>query len=397
MRPSGTNPSTSRPIFPGIIIVIAILAISPVVAFDGQTVWMTTERAPIIEDSSRHAEHPRAVSDGNGGVVVVWQHDFTGGVRIQRLDHTGAQQWISTGVVLSSTGYQPQVAIHPNGGVVVAWHETEVTKTGIYVQRVTAGGSPAWTPGGVQIATTARMPAVCATSTVGTFVSWIDLANDARIGNINDAGQPTAPGVNGISLGANGVSAFRMGLVQAGLGSVIAVWQDNSSPSRILAQKVGPGLPWGGTPRVVGAPANRHNQIPVADRDGVGGAVVAWQSLPWSGATGGIQFRTQRIDGDGTTQWGPGGIVLVDSDVVGGEYSQWTLNHTLGRFPPYGFCPDQPRRLHPANRSVGLGGLGRQWHPYGPDRGRSRAFGTSGHRSCRWRARRFPGGIQLRP
>jgi hypothetical protein len=211
---------------------------------------------------------------------------------------------------------------------VVAWHETEVTKTGIYVQRVTAGGSPAWTPGGVQIATTARMPAVCATSTVGTFVSWIDLANDARIGNINDAGQPTAPGVNGISLGANGVSAFRMGLVQAGLGSVIAVWQDNSSPSRILAQKVGPGLPWGGTPRVVGAPANRHNQIPVADRDGVGGAVVAWQSLPWSGATGGIQFRTQRIDGDGTTQWGPGGIVLVDSDVVGGEYSQWTLNHT---------------------------------------------------------------------
>jgi len=328
MRPNTTRSSSNRPNLAKIAIGFAILAISPVLAFDGQTVWMTTERAPVVESTSTHADHPRSVSDGNGGVVVVWQHQYGGGIRIQRLDHTGTQQWISTGVVLSNTGFSPQIAIHPGGGVVVAWYETEATKTGIYVQRVTAGGSPSWTGGGVQIATTARIPAVRATSSAGTFVAWVDGSTDARIGNINDSGQPTSPGVNGISLGAYAATPFPMGLVEAGLGSVIAVWQDNSPNARILAQKVGPGLPWGGAPRVVGAPTNRHNQIPVADRDGLGGAVVAWQSLPRTGASGGIQFRTQRIDDGGTTQWTPGGIVLVDSDVVGGDYSLWTLNHS---------------------------------------------------------------------
>jgi hypothetical protein len=314
-----------RPNLRIVAIGVAILAVTPLLAFDGQTVWMTTERAPVVESMSTHADHPQSVSDRDGGVVVVWQHQYAGGIRIQRLDHTGTQQWISTGVVLSNTGFSPQIAIHPAGGVVVAWYETEATKTGIYVQRVTAEGSPSWTPGGVQISTTEDIPAVCATASAGTFVAWISPSNDPRIGNINDSGQPTAPGVNGVSLGGDAATPFPMRLVQAGLGSVIAVWQDNSLNGRILAQKVGPGLPWGVTPRVVGATANRHNQVPVADKDGTGGAVVAWQSLPRTGASGGVQVRTQRIDDSGTTQWTPEGIVLVDSDVVGGEYSQWTL------------------------------------------------------------------------
>jgi hypothetical protein len=325
MRPDITKKRRNRLTLGVIVLGTTLMAISLVAATDGYSVWSTTERAPVVVDPSTYAQHPQSVSDGNGGVVVAWQRQYGGGIRVQRLDHTGTQQWIASGVVLSTTGFSPRITAHPGGGFVVAWYETEATKTGIYVQRVSAAGSPMWTAGGVQISTIADVPAVRATSTAGTFVGWITSSNDARIGNINDAGQPTAPGVNGISLGGNAATPFDLQLVTAGGGSVIAVWQDNSLNSRILAQKVGPGLPWGSIPHTVAVVTNRHNQIPVAAADGLGGAVVAWQCLPRAG--GGIQYRTQRIDGNGTTQWTAGGIVLVDSDVVGGEYTSWLQNN----------------------------------------------------------------------
>ena len=76
MRPAGTRMSTIHPILSRFVIGVAILAIPVAFAFDGQTVWMTTERAPVIEDASAHAEHPRSVSDGNGGVdkTVKWDN-----------------------------------------------------------------------------------------------------------------------------------------------------------------------------------------------------------------------------------------------------------------------------------------------------------------------------------
>jgi hypothetical protein len=132
--------------------------------------------------------------------------------------------------------------------------------------------------------------------------------------------------VDGVSLGANALYSFDIELVPAGLNSVIAVWSDESSPPRIVAQKVGPGFPWGATPTVVGAPTGRANGHVAADRDGVGGAIVAWRTSPWT-ATG-FQIRAQRIDANGSPQWASDGEVLVDSTVVGGDYSFWAVPYT---------------------------------------------------------------------
>jgi len=342
-------------------------------AVDGHTVWNTVERAPIIEDAYAHAEHARAVSDGNGGVVVVWQHQFAGGIRIQRLSHAGVQQWVVTGRELSTTGYAPEIAVHPDGGFVVAWYESGASKTGIYAQRVNSAGVPSWTPGGAKIATTATRPVICATSSAGTFVAWQDSTTDARIGNIDDAGIPTTPGVDGVSLGANVGYTFDMNLVPSGTGSVIAIWTDDSSPNRIVAQKVGPGFPWGTTPSIVGAPAGRFNHLPVADSDGAGGAVVAWRTGPWT--VTGVQYRAQRINSSGVPQWATGGEVLVDSTVVGGEITLWNLNNPPsiasngegGAFVAW----DDPRRSIPGDAEVDifiqhLGPSGSQvWDAYG--------------------------------
>ena len=292
-------------------------AVAVVVAADGHTVWNTMYRATVIEDNFAHAEYHRVAPDGAGGVVVAWQHDMAGGIRVQRLDHAGSQMWPSAGRVLSTTGQFPSLSAHPGGGFVVAWHES----TGIYVQHVSAAGMLQWTPGGVRIGTTGQQPVVRATSTAGTFVMWRSSAGDARIGNVNDSGTPTAPGVDGVSLGANAWLAGDMALVASGLGSIIAVWPDDQSPQRILAQKIGPGFPWGTTPTVVGAPAQLLNAFLDAEADGSGGAIVAWRS-----SVPDVQIRAQRIDTSGTTSWTTGGEVLVDSSVVGGDINPWSLN-----------------------------------------------------------------------
>jgi hypothetical protein len=309
-----TFPRVARLLLPVLLLPLAVAVVS---AADGHTVWNTMYRATVIEDNFAHADYHRVAPDGAGGVVVAWQHDMAGGIRVQRLNHAGTQLWDSAGVVLSTTGQFPSLSAHPGGGFVVAWHES----TGIYVQCVSAAGMPQWTPGPVRIGTTGEQPVVRATSSAGTFVMWRNSTGDARIGNVNDSGIPTAPGLNGVSLGANASLAGDMALVASGLGSVIAVWPDDQIPQRILAQKIGPGFPWGTTPTVVAAPAQLLNAYLDADADGSGGAIVAWRS-----SVPNVQIRTQQIDTNGTASWTSGGEVLVDSSVVGGDTSSWSLN-----------------------------------------------------------------------
>jgi hypothetical protein len=93
---------------------------------------------------------PQMVSDGSGGVIVVWQ-DFRSGngdIFAQRVLANGALaggSWPATGLQLSSSGQverRPQLCTDGAGGALIAWESNySSTDTDVYGAHVTVSGT----------------------------------------------------------------------------------------------------------------------------------------------------------------------------------------------------------------------------------------------------------------
>lgn len=279
---------------------------------DGDMLWW---EGVFVVDTSWTATI-NLVSDGNGGALIVWDGL---GVWIQRVAHEGNLMW-GTGVQLSTTGQYPAISSDGAGGAFVAWQET----SGIYVQRVNASGVVQWTSGGVRIATSGVYPQVAPDGQGGAFVAWDDVG--ARCGHVDSTGTPTAPGVNGIALGGLPVKSpgNRLRMIPddtAGiseLGGAIIVWAD--AYNDIVAQRVKNGLPWGASPIAVSTDFRNEESVEIA-KDGSHGALIAW--APYYIYPAERQVRVQRINSNGNSLWTPNGVVVLDSDLVGGDPSHW--------------------------------------------------------------------------
>ena len=126
--------------------------------------------------------------DGLGGAIVAWPASGTGieGTWSQRVDGAGANQWGTNGVGIVSlpTGHLPlsiDVAADGSGGGLFAWERRIDTSSGfhtdVYVQRVSAAGSPLLAANGVDVAATPerqRGPRVAPDGEGGFVVSWRD-------------------------------------------------------------------------------------------------------------------------------------------------------------------------------------------------------------------------------
>ena len=260
----------------------------------------------------------QVASDEGGGAFIAWEG---AGILVQLLDENGTPQWASPGVQVSSTGSLPAIVAESPWGATVAWEET----TGIYVQRINYSGVVQWTSGGVQVATSGERPVLVHIPGVnfgdppGALIAWGELA---RVAAINGFGTVTAPGVDGISLGAgvSGVSSpGNMRMISDDAGGAIVAWSDYNL--NIVAQRVNAGLPWGTTPTLVSGDFRNEDRLDVAP-DGAGGALISWSAIWFLPLEG--QVRVQRIDSTGKSLWTANGVVVVDSDVVGGRTDAWT-------------------------------------------------------------------------
>ena len=226
--------------FFGALLVLFVSA-APVTAQDGSPLWDPYDGEPIIEGTPTQ-DSLVIDSDGNGGLVAAWRHSLTGGVRVQRLNYLGVQQWSSPGgVQLSATGTFPAIEGDGAGGAVVAWSET----TGIWVRPVDSFGSPLWA-GPVKVGSSDSLPRLVRDGSGGAFVVWLEPGSWlTRLAHVNGSGIVTAPGVDGISLGAH-IGTHDIAAVTDGFGGVIVAWVDASAD--IVAQRVNSGLEWGATP-----------------------------------------------------------------------------------------------------------------------------------------------------
>lgn len=291
-----------------------------------------------------------AIADGHGGVIVFWEDDRYGPVRVfaQRVNAVGSLLWDPSGVPVAnaeSTQYITGAVPDGQGGAILTWLDNRRApppqpphyrpRFDLFSQRLSADGAMQWDPGGVP---------VCADSgdrdggiltddgAGGILVSFSDdllaawygqrlSANGTRLWGPD--GLPIQPG-QGISDGAGG--AFITW--SSGGGGNDNVWlQHVGSQGNAL-------LPSGGAP-VCSAVFDQRTETrgkSIAS-DGAGGMYIAWHDLR-NGVDWDIYAQHMLASGAVAPGWPLNGIPVctlpafqiypaVLSDGVGGAIITW--------------------------------------------------------------------------
>ncbi|MBN1885845.1 MAG: T9SS type A sorting domain-containing protein [Candidatus Krumholzibacteriota bacterium] len=172
-----------------------------------------------------------AASDGEGGLITVWQDSRHGGSDLYagRILASCVGSWEAAVCTAAGTEVSPRIVSDRAGGAIVAWQDAR-DGNAVYAQRLYAGGG-VWRANGVRVCSNAAdqySPAVCATSAGDFVVAWFD--------NRNGDGDIFAQSLDGYGyvrwspLGvpvclASG-NQLDPGIVQGSSGSAVVVWRD---------------------------------------------------------------------------------------------------------------------------------------------------------------------------
>ncbi len=264
---------------------------------------------------------PMIVADGAGGAIVTWTDDRAGNnnIYVRRILADGTPQWTADGVALcteSSQQYSPTMAPDDSGGAIVTWQDYRSgTNADIYVQRVSADGTPQWTANGVALCTVNTYeyyPTIAPDDSGGAIVTWQDYRSgngDIYAQRISASGtvQWTA---DGVVLCAASDDQWYPTLTSDGAGGAIVTWYDERSGDLdIYAQRIpASGVVQWTADGVALCSATGLQYVPTLASDGAGGAIVAW----CDNRNGNLDIYAQRVWADGTT---PVLLSLVSADV----------------------------------------------------------------------------------
>lgn len=265
---------------------------------------------------------PQAVSDNQGGVIVVWEDRRSGNAEIyaQRVNSLGVPLWTANGVIVcDATGDQlaPRIIPDGTGGAIIAWQDRRNgTDFDVYAQRINGNGVSQWTANGVLLSgapDNQLAPHLVTDEVNGAIVVWEDRRNgtdyDIYAQRIDGSGSVQWL-ANGQAIASSVEHQLTPQIVTDNDAGAIIVWADYRSASHydIYAQR----LIADGTAQwaangvaVVNAAGNQFSPSVVADS--VGGAVVAWQD--YRNSTD-FSIYAQRLNASGVAQWAVNGLVV---------------------------------------------------------------------------------------
>jgi len=290
--------------------------------------------------------YPRAVPDGAGGAIVVWQDGRAGtefDVYVQRVGSSGTALWPNGGVAVCAAANDqtlPTVVSDGQGGAVIAWSDQRGADADIYAQRINTNGAVQWAANGVALctATGAQQSLTIASDGLsGGIVGWQDLRAgdtnpDLYARRINESGtlQWAADG-EAVCTAVNAQAA--PALIGDGAGGVIVSWEDHrGADADVYAQRFnGNGVPQWALDGVALGAASGDQQAVALCPDGAGGALMAWEDR----RGGSADIYAQRVSDAGAPQWAPNGVTVCSAptdqvtpaiafDVIGGAVVAWS-------------------------------------------------------------------------
>ncbi len=142
---------------------------------------------PICSQTSTQS-NPVAVSDGEGGAIIVWEDQRPGttyDVYAQRIDSQGNPLWTTNGVLVNGSSNDqttPRAVSDGAHGVIVCWVDTRFGGQDIYAQRLNASGTRLWAVNGVAVGAASgnqTSPCMAPDGSGGALIAW----QDGRSGN----------------------------------------------------------------------------------------------------------------------------------------------------------------------------------------------------------------------
>lgn len=272
-----------------------------------------------------------SISDGNGGAIIVWEDWRSGNQDIyaQKLSAEGKAVWEDNGIaVFQGEGdqYDPAIISDGNGGMYVVWWDISTPDWNIMAHRINSKGIavldtpiPICSAKGNQGA-----PTLVSDGTGGVYCIWSDYRNDPNIFTTAQiyAQHISATGnalwkKNGIPISQLSANQQQHRCVDDGEGGFIVVWIDDRDifPD-IYAQRVNVegNILWNKN----GVPICTEGgvqQNPMLVSDGDGGAIVYWLDYREDfGNTTEDAIYAQRVDGSGKPLWNENGVPVCAAE-----------------------------------------------------------------------------------
>lgn len=287
----------------------------------GNILWGTN--GIVVCNRATNQKNPKIISDNSGGAIIVWEDSasFYFDIYAQKINNLGIPQWTSNGVpicVAPNQQQNPTLDIDGLGGAIITWQDKRSNVDyDIYAQKINGSGAIGWASNGIIICNatnTQSNPRIEPDGANGAVISWIDKRNaiDYNIfaQRVNSAGSVQWAG-NGVSVcsATNNQSAIDMKYL--GSTGIIFTWKDNrvTTTYQIYAQLIDLNgvnqLAINGIQLSTGLKAINPNTI----KDGLGGAIVAWQdstAIGWD-------IKSQKLNSTGSEQWSSGGVIVCNA------------------------------------------------------------------------------------
>jgi len=289
----------------------------------GQALW-TANGVPVRVATSQQT-NPTIASDGAGGAIIFYEHLANNGstnIEAMHIDATGAQVWLTPTLICSAQNDQSSPRAVPDGagGAIAVWQDNRPGSTSVadvFAQRVNGSGVVQWANDGVAVCTATNKQVnarITGDGSGGAIFAWTDMRDNSTYAvyaqRINSAGVPqwTADGVlAGSDIGAENTAA----LTSDNAGGAIVTWHsDTDGDNDIYAQRINNGVIQWNIGGVSVCAAIEQQSYPQITADGSGGAIVAWQDLRNTVSFIDEDIYAQRINSAGASLWTPNGNLV---------------------------------------------------------------------------------------
>ena len=216
---------------------------------EGQAVW--PEAGIPVCTAAGHQSTPFVLSDGVDGAFAVWL-DYrddpnllsSADLYVQRINAAGKVLWQKDGVVLCdapSNQQVPEGISDGAGGLIVVWRDDRDIFSDIYAQRLSRNGEHMWGNYGVPVCAAEgeqRKPTLVSDGSDGAIVYWLDyredygnITHDAIYAQLIDGNGKSVWPLNGVPVcTADGNQTTPRAIADGGGGAVI-VWTDSRGES----------------------------------------------------------------------------------------------------------------------------------------------------------------------
>jgi len=253
------------------------------------------------------------VSDGQGGVIVVWEDERENfsSIYAQRVDSAGNPLWAENGVPLAPGRYNsPEIIADGQHGAIIAWRAGHTDTARVYAQRVDGDGTLLWAGEGLFVCVpTLGIWSMATDGEGGALFAWEDMDPQAQTHTLH------AKRVNGegevlwekeLAVSHALEESFHVALTGSGTSGAIIVWRLGASPHTggvVYAQKLDAkgDILWAKDGVQVFSQTLKYQGIPQVISDGYGGAIIT--AVTGKSDSKKDLLHAQRLDAEGNAVW----------------------------------------------------------------------------------------------